>query len=62
MSYSDDYGQFVALDIDIELEPVESFKIKSKPIKNIVNNKVNVYNKINYDYWCLLGLCIIMLI
>ena len=27
---SDDYGQFVALDIDIELEPIDSFKLKMK--------------------------------
>ena len=60
---SDDYGQFVALDIDIELEPIESFKIKMKPniFKYKLKHNVNHIDTINYDYWYLLGLCIIML-
>jgi len=67
MSNSDDYGQFVALDIDYELEPIESFKIKSTTLKD--NNKDNIKYNIkdkttiieNKMYWCILGLCIIIM-
>jgi hypothetical protein len=72
---SDDYGQFVALDIDIELEPIDSFKLKMKymnikpmatPMKNN-QMKTNQMNKPkmkyveNINYWYLLGLCVILL-
>jgi hypothetical protein len=67
---SDDYGQFVPLDIDNQLEPIETFKLKYSPIykenKQRVTNTITNTNKdveqLNYNYWCILGLCIIMLI
>lgn len=35
---SDDYGQFVALDMDIDLEPIETFKLKINTMIKPMNN------------------------
>jgi len=60
---SDDYGQFVALDINNELESIDTFTINRSMKRYKIHNKSKIIKEEpNHYYWCIVGLCIIMLI
>jgi len=74
MNFNDDYGQFIELDYDIELQPIETFKIKYKRYKVKINkyndkdnNKDNDNDNDNLNdltplthkyYLCVISLCV----